>query len=966
MSGDRKLTGRKRELDLAKRLIDAVSKGKGKVLSVMGDPGIGKTAYLDAVEAMCRSEGFVLARGYAEKNLETPFESFINAFDELSHEPIFHNKNFVSFSEIFVVDSAGILVAKASSEDEESIDPDIFAGMFSAVQDFIKDSFDETGGGDSSLGMLEYGDLKILIEHGKSFFLTAVSKGELHPDMRSALAKTVSRIDRQHGELLADWDGDMRSVSPVREMIDELTRWRFHVRRSIMGIELEKERVRTAERVMALLRENAKNAPILLALEDMQWSDDSSRFVLDYVATNIRDMPILLLASCRPGEEEANVFDPNLRQNDFFSEVVLKPLDGKATEMLVRSSYSPNDFSEDFIDGIYEASQGNPLFIQEVLKQMEVENCFIKDNGTYRVVKEDYAVPKTLEDLFSSRLNVLEPDAINLAEYASCIGRHFLWKDAFSLDLVKGLDSAKGELVTAGLVDERGEKGVFSSILLMDVIYQGISARWKNAYHRSLGEYYEEAFEGKVDEVLYDLARHFGKTIEDEKAFRYALKAGEKAESAYAPEEAMMYYCGAIERLPKAKSFDRKEMETDLKVRIADLKSLTGSVDEAIEEYSNCLKNMEDAQEKAKICKRIADAYQKKGDTEASLNYCNKGLDLLDDAPSLIKSELLGKKSWSYVLNEEFDKALDLIEESRQVAETLDDPENLSAVYHRLGTVHWAKTEYEDALKYLSKAMEMRENLPDKEPLSMTLNNLGLVHSDMGDTVRALEYYEKGLEIYRERNDIHTESMVLSNIGLIYSDMGQYDKAEENYRKSIEQKERIGDKLGQCIAFHNLGLVHQYRGEHREAVENFKNSLSIAEKLGIPPLLIHNQSSLSTSLAEQGDLKGAEAMAQAAGENAKGLGSPGEIGLFHRATGYLKMKEGKYDESEKAYDRALESLEKATNRPGMAEIRFLKGQLYLESGDEGKAREALAKALDQFEEMEMHGWVERIKGLMND
>ena len=167
-----------------------------------------------------------------------------------------------------------------------------------------------------------------------------------------------------------------------------------------------------------------------------------------------------------------------------------------------------------------------------------------------------------MEDVVQKKLDNLDPDAMALAEYASCIGRLFDYKAAMSVQTVSNPEEVLNKLQNAGIVIIDNDAVEFCHAIFQDVIYKGIGDRWKSSHHLSLGEYYEAAYSSSIDDVLYDLAKHFSRSIKHEKGYEYCYRAGEKAENIFALEQAIKFYIDSLNLLSKAKSIDDYQGKT--------------------------------------------------------------------------------------------------------------------------------------------------------------------------------------------------------------------------------------------------------------------------------------------------------------------------------------------------------------------------------------------------------------------
>ena len=99
-------------------------------------------------------------------------------------------------------------------------DSDIIAGMFEAVQNFIEDSFQDTG--DWELNRLEFGGNKIVVERGEYVYMAVVYEGELSEEEIQDIRDVIERIEDKFGEQLKEWDGDRKELRGIKDMTQDL------------------------------------------------------------------------------------------------------------------------------------------------------------------------------------------------------------------------------------------------------------------------------------------------------------------------------------------------------------------------------------------------------------------------------------------------------------------------------------------------------------------------------------------------------------------------------------------------------------------------------------------------------------------------------------------------------------------------------------------------------------------------
>jgi len=996
--GSMELVGRERELKRFGEFLDNTKEGAGSTVLLSGEAGIGKTRLVSEFISLSESRGVRVFSGSALADSLDPFRIFSDALEGQLDKPLFSERESVTFTEIFVINRAGLLMAQASSG-EGGLDADIFSGMLSAVQDFVRDSFDSSGAQKAGLGRLEYGDRKIIIEHGNDWFLTAVFRGVEHPDMKDQLKRTIRIIDDKYGKMIKSWSGQMEDIQPVQDEVTALAGVRFLVRRDLEGVELENERVRIADRVLEIVIKRSARQPLLIILEDLHWADGPSLFVLNYLARNIRNENVLILGTLRPDEGMfLKATMNNMRSEDLLHEVVLEKLQMADIVSLTGNMFEPNNFSREFVDRLSTETEGNPFFIVELLNQMQLDGNIVRENGTYVLANEDYTIPDSVEGVVHRRLEGLDPDTMVLAEYASCIGRVFERDVALSFEALRGAPAALEKLLDSGLILAENGSAEFVHAIFQDVIYQSIGDRWKRVYHKNLGEYYENNFENRLDEVYYELARHFFRSRESDKALNYCIHAGEKAENAYAAEQAIEFYKDSLTLITGG------DKEIEMSIRLGDLYALTGSFDSAIETFQTTIeKEMSNAM-KANILWKIAEIHHKRSDFKKSQEVCARGLELLEGTDSIETSRLLSVLGWIGIRTGEYLEAVKKLEDALTIAQICQDKKEIANIEHNIGSAYLHKGDYANATGHLEKALEIREDIDDERKLASSLNNMGNLTFGLGKLIEGKEYYERSLAVSKKIGDMRSHALSLNNIGNIHADLGEGKKAVECYEKSFEIKTRfgdkwgistvlenigtvnftknefdkaldyydrsldirkeIGDRAGIALSFDNIGEVYHAKGSFEKAVEYYNKGLEICREIDENWLLPVLNYRLADSLLSLGRVGEALTTANKALDYATEINSKSCIGKSHKVLGQIYREQGDLTRSLEELEIAGKTIAETKEKGEMATVLFERAMTLKAIGELEKARQLLEDALSEFKEMGMVFWENKARDKM--
>ncbi|MCG2826709.1 MAG: AAA family ATPase, partial [Thermoplasmatales archaeon] len=338
----------------------------------------------------------------------------------------------------------------------------------------------------------------------------------------------------------------------------------------------------------------AEEKPLILFMDDLQYADVASLYLLHYLSRNIKNSRIMLIGAYRP-EEIVNVDNPlsetlgRMDAERLYHTIEVKRLNVDDVKEMIESitdkgvlnsatldfnakslpkTFRLRSLPDDFIDFIYDKTNGNPLFVEEIIKSSD----------------KMQKTPDTITDLINRRIGRLEEASRGLLSYAAVIGSKFSYdtvRDASNVDEEKLVGILESLIKLRVIYEEPTIPGLycFNPPIIKEVIYAGLSEKRAELLHKKVGDALESCKE-KNDGVL---AYHFSKAREYEKALRYSEDAGDRAVSLFAPNEAMKYYETALNSVEK---LDGKISEkTGLLGKLGQVYFTVGEFDKSIETY---------------------------------------------------------------------------------------------------------------------------------------------------------------------------------------------------------------------------------------------------------------------------------------------------------------------------------------------------------------------------------------------
>ena len=132
-----------------------------------------------------------------------------------------------SVEQVFLIHrETGLVLSHVVAPRVATQDPSLVSGMLSAIQQFVKDSF-ESQRGDNTLDFLEVGELEVWIEQGPGAVLAAVIRGHAPETYRVAMKEALENIQRHYSSALAHFEGDAAPFRPVEEDLTHLLETQF-------------------------------------------------------------------------------------------------------------------------------------------------------------------------------------------------------------------------------------------------------------------------------------------------------------------------------------------------------------------------------------------------------------------------------------------------------------------------------------------------------------------------------------------------------------------------------------------------------------------------------------------------------------------------------------------------------------------------------------------------------------------
>jgi len=342
----------------------------------------------------------------------------------------------------------------------------------------------------------------------------------------------------------------------LTSLLPEVTQFfpEFSTLPPLPALEPEQEKRRLFAVLARFFLHQAATHPLLLIVEDVHWSDETSLDFLHYLAHHCTAQPLLVVLTYRSDEIGSDLghWLAELDREHLAREVVLGRLTRSETDAMLRAIFDlPQAWHTETLDAIYGLTEGNPFFIEEILKSLVTAGKIVYADGLWECKSLGaWHIPRSIQVAVQQRADQLSASARQVLILAAVAGRRF---DFAVLQQMTRHDEQQlltlmKELIAAQLVvEESAEHFVFRHALTRQAMYAQLLVRERKALHRTIAETMERLYTATLDTCLADLASHFSAAQDWEKALEYAQRAGEQAQRLYASRVAIEQYSRAID-----------------------------------------------------------------------------------------------------------------------------------------------------------------------------------------------------------------------------------------------------------------------------------------------------------------------------------------------------------------------------------------------------------------------------------
>jgi len=352
----------------------------------------------------------------------------------------------------------------------------------------------------------------------------------------------------------------------------------------------EEERYRLLQGVSEFLSNAANVQPMLIVLEDLHDADRGTLEMLTHVSRNLTGARLLIVGTYRDVEVDRShplsAALAELRRVSTYGRVLLRGLNADEVRRMMES-ITRQSIPWGLAEAVHRQTEGNPLFVQEVVRYLAEEGLLTRKEGRWQPTKDtplEMSIPEGLRDVIGKRLSLLTPECNQLLAVASVIGREFALE---TLKAVARADedvfvNALKEAVRLSVLEERSQRGLvryrFTHAFFRQTLYEEMIAPQRLKLHRQVARSLETLYARRLKEHAVELAEHFSHSTDPTdlaKAVSYAEMAAKRATDVYAYGEAVRLLEQAL-KVQEVLDPEDKPNRCDLLLALGDALLLAG------------------------------------------------------------------------------------------------------------------------------------------------------------------------------------------------------------------------------------------------------------------------------------------------------------------------------------------------------------------------------------------------------
>lgn len=596
----------------------------------------------------------------------------------------------------------------------------------------------------------------------------------------------------------------------------------------------------------------SSTAPLLLLLEDLHWADPSTIDLLRRLGQQITAHRILLVVTLRP--EDTEIGNQPLRNcriemqaHQQCDEIALGLLNPEDIGNLLNLRFNPNDFPSDLAGLIRTRTDGQPLFTVSLLEFLASGGTIANVNGCWSLTRTPsemtLEIPDGVRAMIRKKSEALDASSRLTLQYASVAGEEFLSPVIASLldgDQVEVEEHLALLVRTHRLIEIRGEDELpdgalatryrFAHALYQNVFYDDLVSQRRALLHSRAGEQLLRHYGDQAPRIAVQLAVHFERGRNWERAIEFLIHAGANATSRQANAQAVEHYTHALSLAGKLPPESRSAIEPRIFERRAAVYLVMSRFELSI---ADCKQMIERARAIGSLALERAALFA----LGTALWYSHRLHEMqavLEDVLALAESagseqarfQALALMSYGHLalgeLAEAEHKSQQIVERPSQV-----DRRTLLGVLNMRARLRFFQSEYAAAERLFRETMSLASELGDTFEALASHYFITLTLANLGRISEALEILNRAMQMARRNGDSYWASRVPNCLGWIHRELHDPEGALAHDRDGAEMARSMGVGEAEVNSVINLVVDHFQAGDRQQTDSSAQAAESI-------------------------------------------------------------------------------------------------------------------------------------------
>ncbi len=599
------------------------------------------------------------------------------------------------------------------------------------------------------------------------------------------------------------------------------------------------ERLLFFDAVAQLFSNFARRQTLLFYADDLHWADHGTLWLLGHLLRQLRNQRVLIVGAYRETElDRAHPLAKALvdwNRERLTTRIALRRFNQTETGDQLGALLGEN-VSGEFALAVHRETEGNPFFVEEVLKALIERGSVRREEGRWRRCDmDDLMIPQSVKEAIGNRLDRVSQDCNEVLRVSAILGKVFTFEELSAAaeqnedTLLDALDEAShAQLIAAG----SGDSFSFTHDKIREVLYEELNPIRRRRLHRHVADGLKRNCE-KFPCAVEKLAYHYIQAGDHAQGLEYAKQAAAEAARMFAFDEAIAAYGRARDC---AEALGLTEEQLAQEEAIGKSFMLHGDTILAAEHFERALALATDPATRVRLQCEAAASLVTTGDQRGS-EYITEALKVLDPVSDPIETaNAISTEARFHHLAGRHKKAIELLKRASELVAPTADGDSISTfaapvisqIYSYAAGAYQNYGLYNEANRWAWLAIEFgkKHNIPFAEASGYEFLGEDAIHT--GQFEKGLEFAAREIEIADRLHSRERRAWVHYYAAMCRLLLGQLKEAEQEFLDGITLGEAIGENRVLLLVRPNLGVVQAMQDRFDEALQTVSANLELS------------------------------------------------------------------------------------------------------------------------------------------